>query len=124
MSNGLTFQCGGGLTVPGVQVELIHVPDCPNVAVARERILDAGRGLGVSIALRVREVADQAEAAAAGMRGSPTVLVGGVDVAGDGMAATSVSCRLYADSGGAPDVEAIAAALRSAREGAAGPDAG
>lgn len=100
---------------------MIHVPDCPNVATASDRILEAARRTGVSVDLRMREVADEAEAAASGMQGSPTVLIDGTDVV-PGAVTASVSCRLYLGSGGAPAVDAIATALRRAREGAAGAD--
>lgn len=96
-----------------MNVDLLHVPACPNVAIARERILDAARRTGVPVDLQVCEVADRTAAVAAAMRGSPTVLVGGFDVVPDDTTA-SVSCRLYLGSGGAPSVEAIAGALQRA----------
>src|SRR3546814_11450391 len=59
-------------------------------------------------------------AVAAGMHGSPTVLVAGADVAGAGEDVGSLSCRLYRSAtghDGGPDVETLEAALRAAPHG-------
>lgn len=102
-----------------VEVEIIYVEDCPNVDIACERVLDAAASAGVVVEVTRRLVVDEAEASAAGMSGSPTVLVGGVDVVGGHDGGGSLSCRLYLGSGGhdgAPAVEAIATALSRAVE--------
>src|SRR3546814_7664653 len=84
MSNDLTFQCDGTHTVTGVDIELLYIEDCPNVDLARERITQAARRVGVVVELRERLIVDEAMAVAAGMHGSPTVLVAGADVTGAG----------------------------------------
>src|SRR3546814_1202109 len=108
MSNDLTFQCDGTHTVTGVDIELLYIEDCPNVDLARERITQAARRVGVVVELRERLIVDEAMAVAAGMHGSPTVLVAGADVTGAGEAVGSLSCRIYRSATGhegGPDVE-------------------
>jgi hypothetical protein len=64
-----------------------------------------------------RVIANAAEAAAAGMNGSPTILVDGVDLFAVEPAEPSVSCRLYPSQDGfegAPTVDALIAALTKA----------
>src|SRR3546814_6347015 len=91
MSNDLTFQCDGTHTVTGVDIELLYIEDCPNVDLARERITQAARRVGVVVELRERLIVDEAMAVAAGMHGSPTVLVAGADVTGAGEDVGSLS---------------------------------
>ncbi|MGW4528788.1 hypothetical protein [Amycolatopsis sp. NPDC004378] len=90
-----------------MKLEILQVSDCPNVALLEQRLDEAlGDRSGVT---RHRQVIDDLDAAgAAGMTGSPTLLVDGVDpFAGPGLT-PSVSCRLYrAEDGhvqGAPSV--------------------
>ena len=58
-----------------------------------------------------REIADEREAAAAGMHGSPTLLIDGVDPFAAPGQPPSLSCRLYRDATGptarAPSVKAL-----------------
>lgn len=101
-----------------MDVEILYIQGCPNVEVCRERVLEAARRLGLTVDLRERLVLDERDAAVAGMRGSPTVLVAGVDVSDDG-SPTSVSCRLYrgADGpSGAPALGTILAAIEGTRK--------
>lgn len=98
-----------------VDLQLLYVAGCPNVDLARRRILVASEQAGIAVEVREREITDGAEAVELGMVGSPTILVLGADVsrpAGD--APGSVSCRLYrSDAGveGAPTVGDLVAAL-------------
>ena len=66
----------------------------------------AGR-LGGRVAVAERVIDDPEVARAAGMHGSPTVLVDGRDVLGGSGLAGSLSCRLD----GAPSVDALVAAM-------------
>jgi hypothetical protein len=52
------------------------------------------------VVIRRREVADEREAAEAGMHGSPTLLIDGVDPFAQPGQAASVSCRFYRDATG------------------------
>ncbi len=97
-----------------MQLTVLSVPGCPNVALLEERLapLLAGRP-GVTVTRRV--IATDEEAARSGMHGSPTILVDGVDpFAGPG-AAASLSCRLYPRSegraDGAPSVSQLGQAI-------------
>lgn len=106
-----------------MEVEIVYIEGCPNVGDARASVEEAARRTGIVVHLGYRVVADGAEAVAAGMRGSPTVLVLGTDAAGPGGDASSLSCRLYAGSDGyrgAPDVDLIASALTRATGGPIG----
>ena len=96
-------------------IELLYVPGCPNVALARQRIAEAAAQAGVSPDVTEREVREEDQAVALGMLGSPTVLVDGRPVASGPDAAPSVSCRTYrthAGYDGAPPVGDLVAALR------------
>ena len=106
-----------------MHLTVLAVPDCPNVMLLEERLAQVLQGRrDVTVSRQV--IADQDEAARRGMRGSPTILVDGVDpFAGPGQPA-SVSCRLYRDGDGravgAPSVsqlrQAIAAATTAATD--------
>ncbi len=98
-----------------MQITLLHVADCPNLELARERLGVAVAGLGVAATITDRLVTDAAEAARRGFAGSPTILVDGADpfVAPD--LSPSLACRLYPTRDGlqgAPTVEELVEALR------------
>ena len=98
-----------------MDIEVLTVPGCPHRAetMARLRVaLSATRTEGAVVSERV--IATEAQAAAAGMNGSPTLLVDGVDLFGVELAEPSVSCRLYPSQAGiegAPTVDALIDAL-------------
>lgn len=96
-----------------MKLTVLTVPDCPNAPVLDERlavVLAATRGIRVTRHV----ITDEREAAAAGMRGSPTLLVDGVDPFADAATPTGMSCRIYREDGGAPAGAPSAAALREA----------
>ncbi|MFE3258633.1 organomercurial lyase [Nocardia sp. NPDC059091] len=99
-----------------MKLEILQVPDCPNVAVLEDRIRQATAGHPMVFEITHRIIDDPDEAAAAGMTGSPTLLVDGVDPFAVPGQVPSVSCRLYrSESGGmdgAPSVGALRTALR------------
>lgn len=82
-----------------MRVQILHVADCPNVAPLEARIAEVVGGRG-DVEVTLREIGDVEEAAAAGMIGSPTLLVDGVDPFAVVGQAPSLSCRLYRDSTG------------------------
>jgi len=100
-----------------MDVTVLTVSRCPNAALLDERLAAAVVGLeGVRVVRRI--VHDEREAAALGMRGSPTLLIGGADpFAAPGQPA-SLSCRLYRQAdgslAGAPPADALRRALVSA----------
>jgi hypothetical protein len=124
---GLDLPVGWKAYGTAMRVQVLHVVDCPNAELARVRVREAARRAGVAIDLREEIVTDERTAVAAGMRGSPTVLVGGRDVVTAAGETPALSCRLYrSDAGydGAPPVDAIASAIAAAVEGGAGADSG
>jgi hypothetical protein len=100
-----------------MELTLLTVPACPNAAAFEERLAAALAGCP-GAAVRRREVADEREAAEAGMRGSPTLLINGVDPFAAPGQAPGLACRLYRDAAGrpagAPTVEALRRALEQA----------
>ncbi|GAA1679901.1 hypothetical protein GCM10009745_24790 [Kribbella yunnanensis] len=93
-----------------MKLEVLHVPDCPNLAPMLDR-LRAATDLPVSTRV--------IETEASGMAGSPTLLIDGIDpFAAEGDDVGSVSCRLYRDEAGrtvpAPSVEQLRAAVQNA----------
>jgi hypothetical protein len=97
-----------------VRIELLHVPDCPNLAIAREHIRAALASAHVAASLPEIEVGSLDAAVAAGMHGSPTILVDGVDPFAAIGTEPTISCRLYrTDDGiqGAPSVEQLVDAI-------------
>jgi len=100
-----------------MELVLLTVPACPNAAAFEERLAAALAGHPGAV-VRRREVADERQAAQAGMHGSPTLLIDGVDpFAGPGQP-PSLSCRLYRDAAGrtgpAPSVESLRQAIAAA----------
>lgn len=103
--------------VSPVVFDVLHVPDCPNLAVVRDRLDRAIEAAGVSATIRVTEVSTPADAARLDMHGSPTVLIDGRDPFLQSADETSLSCRLYTvgtEIAGAPSTEQIAAAITAA----------
>jgi hypothetical protein len=96
-----------------MHVTVLAVPDCPNVMLLEERLAQVLQGRrDVTVSRQV--IADQDEAVRWGMRGSPTILVDGIDpFAGPGQSA-SVSCRLYRDGDGQAHGAPSASQLRQA----------
>lgn len=74
---------GDVVAIPTVRIELLHVPDCPNVDELRRRVEDVVSRLGVSAEI------DEIE----GLYPSPTLTVNGVDVTGHPVGCEP-SCRL------------------------------
>lgn len=95
------------------EIEVLFVPDCPNLERVRRRLRDALDRAHIDAAVRETEVATPGGAARLGMKGSPTILIDGHDpFAAPG--GPSLSCRLYAVEGtldGAPSVDQLVAAL-------------
>ncbi|WP_329166461.1 organomercurial lyase [Streptomyces sp. NBC_01267] len=99
-----------------MRITVLTVPDCPNGPVVQARITTALGGRDAEMELV--EVSEQAEAERAGMSGSPTVLLDGVDPFGSAGATPSVSCRIYRHAGGevdgAPSVDELRTVLTAA----------
>lgn len=97
------------------RVELIYSPGCPNVAAARAQLVKAL--VEARLALRWTELRTDAPDLPEHARGfgSPTILVGGRDVAGGLPGGAADSCRLYVDDAGGgvpvPSLRSVVAAL-------------
>lgn len=95
-----------------MKVELLYFDDCPNWEIAAERLdaVAAGRGLTVER----RRVTTPEEAVAARFRGSPTILIDGVDPFAAGDEPFGLACRVYQTPdgpAGSPTTEQLEAAL-------------
>jgi hypothetical protein len=102
-----------------MRIDILHVPDCPNLPLARSRLREALECAGMDAAVRAVEVDTPEQANQVGMHGSPTILLGGRDPFG-GVEA-SLACRLYPDGDkldGAPTVAALIDALSTQGGGA------
>jgi hypothetical protein len=98
-------------------VTILHVPDCPNVAVVQQRLTRvlADR---TDVQVELRLIDSEESAAENGMTGSPTLLVDGVDPFAVPGQQPSLSCRLYRDDSGAiagaPSLTQLAAVFSAA----------
>lgn len=96
--------------------ELVYDADCPNVGLARRHLARALAQAGLPARWTEWRSDNPGRPAHACGYGSPSVLVGGRDVAGAEPSEGVTSCRFYLDQSGsagrAPAVELILAALR------------
>jgi hypothetical protein len=103
-----------------VELIVLAVPGCPNAPVLEERLAEVLAGWpGVTVQRRV--IADVAEAARWGMRGSPTLLVDGSDPFAAPGGGPAVACRLYRGEDGRLDGSPTVEALRRVLEQAGAP---
>lgn len=102
----------------------MYVDGCPSWREAEARLRAALRAVGADEdAIALRRVESAAEAERTGFRGSPTVLVDGVDPFGDRDAPVGLACRVYPTPEGhtgTPTVQALVAALLAAQQRSAG----
>ncbi|MEU0632802.1 alkylmercury lyase family protein [Streptomyces sp. NPDC005989] len=98
-----------------MRITVLTVPECPNAALAMERVAAALAGRAAEVELV--EIHDQQQATDLGMHGSPTILLDGVDPFAPAGAVASVSCRLYRDADGTPTGAPSVTALREAFSG-------
>jgi Alkylmercury lyase/Bacterial regulatory proteins, gntR family len=98
-----------------MDITILHVADCPHVGLARDRLGMALDQLGLDARVHHLLVTSDNDAAVAGLRGSPTILIDGHDPFPDSDATTRLACRLYrTDAGteGAPSVPDLVEVLR------------
>ena len=96
-----------------MKIQILYVPGCPNLAVARSSVQAALQDAGIHATVEENEVVSFEDAARLGMHGSPTILIDGQDpfAAEDEI---SWSCRLYRSENGiagSPTVGQLAAVL-------------
>lgn len=100
-------------------VDFVYFSGCPNIEHARARLNDAFTAIGAEPSWLEWDVSDSATPEEFRRFGSPTILINGRDVAGDGPDASG-GCRLYHGAGGltgAPPFELILEALRKTTVG-------
>ncbi|MFJ4099864.1 alkylmercury lyase family protein [Amycolatopsis japonica] len=99
-----------------MELVVLSVPACPHVA-ALDDVLAAVLADHRDVRVVHRQVTGQGEAEREGMRGSPTLLVNGIDPFAEPGSRPSLSCRLFRDEDGrvlpAPSRAAVAAALET-----------
>jgi hypothetical protein len=101
-------------------VELLWWDGCPSAERALAELREALRELGIGdTEVRRREIRSQSDAEAAGFVGSPTIRIGGADVAPpDADEPVGLSCRVYRRRDGrispTPDPEDVRETLRRA----------
>lgn len=104
-------------TDPATLVELLYFEGCPNWREAELRLRVALRQAGLAEdVLTLQQVGSPEQAERLRFRGSPTVLINGVDPFADPDGSVGLACRLYrAASGleGSPSVIELVAALRA-----------
>lgn len=99
-------------------VVLLYDADCPNVEVARRNLLEACAAASVPARWKEHFLGDGSIPDAWRGFGSPTILIDGVDVAGEQPSGQGRSCRVYEDEtgarSGAPSLEMLRGRLLEA----------
>src|SRR4051812_43688725 len=79
-----------------VHIEVVHIVDCPNWALAGDRLREALNVTGFGeTPIRYRLLESPEDAAAVPFAGSPTILVDGDDLFPGGARTTDLACRVY-----------------------------
>lgn len=102
-------------------IEILYVDSCPNYQAARALVERISRQLSITSEPRLVEVVDEEAALRLRFLGSPTIRVGGRDVAPDGAERRDygLSCRVYRTErglAGLPDEHWLRDALSTAKE--------
>lgn len=100
-----------------MNIELLYVANCPNHAVALERLRAILSASGLQTHVSEVLVRDAEMAQSLKFPGSPTIRVNGQDVEPQFERAVSfgLMCRLYSDGSGAPSLDSLRAAIEKAR---------
>ncbi|GAB2446997.1 hypothetical protein GCM10027062_30630 [Nocardioides hungaricus] len=102
-----------------MDITLLYFDDCPNWQVADQRLAAiAAERIDVTVTHRRVETLEDAERV--GFRGSPSILVDGVDLFAEPGAEVGLSCRVYGTPdglAGAPTTDQLRAALTVVDEG-------
>ena len=100
-----------------MKIELLYVPNCPNHAVALDRLREVLSPEGLHAVVNEVLVKDVEMAQSLRFPGSPTIRVDGCDVEpqSDHTKSFGVMCRLYSDGSGIPSEKNLRAAIEKAR---------
>ena len=100
-----------------MEIEVLHIDECPSWSVAAERVHEALDRLGLSDAnVRTRLLGTPDEAGATAFAGSPTLTLDGDDLFPSEGRTADLACRVYlTDSGlaGMPTTDQLVEAIRS-----------
>ena len=99
-----------------MKIEVLYVPGCPNYQPALERIHRVLMSESLRAEIESIPVSSEVLAKSLQFPGSPTVRVNGMDVEPNLAKAIGLTCRLYANSGGAPAEETLRLALSRANQ--------
>jgi hypothetical protein len=102
-----------------MRLEILYVPDCPGAAVLEVRLAEVLANYPAAEVDR-QVITTQEEAELAGMTGSPTLLVDGMDLFAGAGHQPGISCRLYRDADGRPGPAPSVAQLRGVLDARAG----
>ncbi|WP_262002265.1 thioredoxin family protein [Microbacterium sp. Mcb102] len=100
-----------------MEIELLHIADCPSWVEASRRVAEALRETGHDgLSLRYRLIRTEEDAAGVQFAGSPTITVDGNDLFPGSDRSSELACRIYstpAGLAGMPTVEQIREAMRA-----------
>lgn len=100
-----------------MKVQVLHIDECPNTAVASGRVRAALDALGQEdVPVELVLVESQTAAASTGFGGSPTIVIDGQDLFPGAPHVEALACRVYSTASGlagSPTLLEIQSALRS-----------
>jgi len=98
-----------------VQIEVLHIDECPNLEDASKALAEVIDELGLSdVAITFTLIGSSEEAARHRFAGSPTVLIDGLDAVPGAEPTTNLACRIYRDGqkiAGSPNKETLREAI-------------
>jgi hypothetical protein len=99
-----------------MKIEVLYVPNCPNHAIALERLREVLSAESFQKHVSEVLVKDADMAQSLEFPGSPTIRINGRDVEpqSEKAAAFGLMCRLYPDGSGAPSEQTLRAAIEKA----------
>ncbi|SDQ13957.1 alkylmercury lyase [Leucobacter chromiiresistens] len=103
-----------------MEITIQSFDGCPNRDLLEQRLAQALNSCGGDVTIAHHSVETPEDAARVGFRGSPTVLIDGVDPFAEGHAFVGLACRVYrtADGpSGSPSVAQLRAAIKDATTG-------
>lgn len=98
-----------------MKIEVLYVPNCPNHAVALERLREVLSAERFQAYVNEVLVNDMDAAQSLKFPGSPTIRINGHDVEPQsGQVSFGLMCRLYSDGSGAPSQKSLRSAIEKA----------
>ena len=94
-----------------LNVTIRHFDGCPHWELARDRVQQALGEMATTISFELIDTTEMAEAV--GFRGSPTILIDGVDPFGDPDLPIGLSCRIYLTENGIEGAPSVAQLVRA-----------